>query len=230
MVKEVSYGRVRRVSAGALAVLFGALVMPLAAAATPVTLSDMSSDELLIPAVDMSATLAFSVVGTQLTVDVMNNATGGAGPYAITELAFNASPAVTDLTLVLAQSHSSTGELLWESLTAREADNFGVFDFALRSVRVGNGQNRETGSIEAGLLATFVYDIAGVSVTAADFGAEFSNVMAGGTAATGAGLFNNGTVEAYGADTIASVPEPATALLVSLGIGMLALSGRRRKA
>jgi hypothetical protein len=41
---------------------------------------------------------------------------------------------------------------------------------------------------------------------------------------------NNGDIWNIGTYLVSVVPEPATGLLVSLGVGMLALAGRRRKA
>jgi len=68
-------------------------------------LSDASSDGLQLQAVDMNATISFSVIGTELTLSITNSSTAPADPLAISEIFFNASSAVTGLTLVSAPVH-----------------------------------------------------------------------------------------------------------------------------
>lgn len=215
-----------RIFSGLFALVLGFLVIPSTALATPITLSNASSNELLILAVDMQAAISFSVSGSELTVDVTNNAMGGAEPLSISEIYFNAGSAVTGLTLISAPTHSTLGTMLWSGVDGAGAQTFGVFDFSLKAERVGQGQSKETGSVDAGQVVSFLFAITGVGVTASDFGVHLSTVVAGETAAMGAALFKGAAVEAYGAQIVTVIPEPGTSLL--LGLGLMGLARQRR--
>ena len=66
-------------------------------------------------------------------------------------------------------------------------------------------------------------DVAGATITLSFAGMAFNGDFSGSRD----DLWNVGT---YLVNVVSVVPEPATGLLVGLGIGMLALAGRRRKA
>lgn len=66
--------------------------------------------------------------------------------------------------------------------------------------------------------------VSGTSITLSFAGLAFNANGASGR--SDGDIWNTGTLVV---DVVASTPEPATALLVGLGIGMLAVAGRRRK-
>jgi len=203
------------------AVLVGVCLFGLQAAAT-ITLSNMSSDETAIAAADMSATVDFSVSGKTLTVNVTN----AASDLLITEIYFNASSNVSNITLTSAPTNTNTGGLLWAASSSASTASFGTFDYALTGITSGGGKNAQTGMILAGGSATFVFSYTGKQLNANDFGVEMTamNAMGAGTFRTSA----KGGTAAMGAQ-VATVPEPATAALMALGLGMLARMGRSRE-
>jgi len=175
----------------------------------------------------MDATLTFSVVGSTMTLEVSNLS---ASPIRMSELYFNASDDVTSITLSSAPSNSSTGDILWAGSTSAASTGFGTFDYMVEGITAGKGQNRETGEIGAGGSATFTFAVVGINLDASDFGTELSAASGGDTAAYAAGAFHpNGGANTVTGAAVATTPEPGTALLVSMGLGMLALAGNRRR-
>jgi len=202
------------------AVLVGICLFGIQAAAT-ITLSNMSSDESAIAAANMSATVDFSVSGNTLTVNVSNASTD----LLITEIYFNASSKVTNITLSSAPTNTNTGAMLWTASSSASTASFGTFDYVLTGITQGGGKNAQTGMILAGDSATFEFTYTGRKLTANDFGVEMTamNAMGAGTFRTSA----KGGTTAMGAQ-VAAVPEPTTAALMVMGLGLLARVGRSR--
>jgi len=187
----------------------------------------MSSDEAALPAANMDATMTFSVVGSTMTLEVSNLS---ASPIRMSELYFNASDDVTSITLSSAPSHSSTGDMLWAASASAASTGFGTFDYMLEGIVAGKGQNREPGEILAGGTATFTFAVTGMNIDASDFGTELSAASGGDTAAYAAGAFHpNGGANTVTGAAVATTPEPSTALLMALGLGMLSRVGRRQR-
>ena len=82
------------------------LALAASASANVINLSDLSSDGGVDPA-DLDATMAFSVVGNQLTITVTNNALG----YTLSEFLFNAPD---DVTLTLDWSRGPRRRSRWK--------------------------------------------------------------------------------------------------------------------
>jgi len=100
------------------------------AAATPIFLSEMSSDA--TPASDLTAEFDFSYGGGILTLEVTNFTTAP-NEFNISEIYFNAVATVTGLTL-LSATHSAEGDVLaaWTPVVTNTiVDGFGSFDFGL---------------------------------------------------------------------------------------------------
>ena len=195
------------------------------AAANTVGLSNVSSDPLIFAPEDMSATLSFSVSGSTLALDVTNLAATPTETLFLTEFFFNATDTVTSLTLTSAPVHSATGEALWELNTNFVADGFGMFDFNVAGLRVGNGQSREDGEILSGQTTSFEFLIGG----AGEFGTELSlRFLPAEHEAFAAGKFVGDASEAFGGAASAT-PEPTTFTLLAAGLLGLAVAARRRR-
>ena len=190
-----------------------ALWLPSSAGATPITLSSVSSDE--TPASLLDATFDFSVAGSTLTL-VATNDTASPDAYNINQVYFNASAAVTGLTLTSA-THSAAGDVTSEWLpmvTDFMVDGFGDFDFGLRE-GVGETSTSVIGPSES---VTFVFTIGGAGpFSAADF------IQPNAYDLVAAAKFVNGP---YDDSAFGAVPEPSTALL--LAAGLLLLGAQRR--
>lgn len=207
----------------ALAAILGLSLLATGAAATTVTLSNASSDAATLAAEDMDATLTFSVVGSTLTLEVSNQS---ASPIRMSEIYFNASDDVTSITLTSAPTHSSTGDMVWAVSSSAASTGFGTFDYMVEGVVAGTGNNRESGEIAAGGSAVFTFAVTGMNIDAGDFGVELT---AGSNAYAAARFHPNGGNKSVTGAAVAHTPEPSTALLMALGLGMLTQVGRRRE-
>ena len=198
------------------------------ASASTITLSGVSSDA--TPASTLNATLEFNVLGGATLELIATNLTTAPDLFNISELFWNASSNVDGLTLTAA-THSVINDVFddWDSVaTGMGADGFGNFGFSLMD-GVGEGNPSLIGPQES---ITFLMTILGtcagtLSCTMADF------IVANGSGYIGAAKFVNGPDDpeapgfedsAFGATV---VPEPTSALLI--GLGLAALSGRRRR-
>ena len=184
----------------------------------------MSSD--LTPAGDLDARLDFVVgefdagnAGDELQLTLTNTGT----LFNINQIYWNAAASVTALGL-LSATHSAEGDVTadWAPVeTGFSAGGFGAFDFALTG-GVGQLAPGIAGPSES---IVFILDITGTA-TMADF------IQPNGLDYIGAAKFVNGPddPEAPGSEDSAFgatlVPEPGTALLLSLGL--LGLAAWRR--
>jgi len=176
-----------------------------AAMGSVITLSQLSSDK--TPAEWLDATLDFSVVGNELTVVVTNRTDTNPGnpppTYRINQFFFNSTDDVEGLVL-----HSMKG---WSLSFDKKADGFGRFDYRVRA-KLGPPKHQ----IAPGASRTFVFDILGAGpFDEQDFVTAMSTIPPGHTSAVAAAKFVGGPCcdSAYGA----TVPEPATLVLVLLG-------------
>jgi hypothetical protein len=195
-----------------------------ASALTTVTLSSVSSDA--TPAGQLDATLDFDITGAaELTLTLTNTGSDG---FNINQVYFNGSGIVSSLSLTSA-THSVAGVVTaaWGPVeTGSTADGFGAFDFALTD---GVGETNPN-VLEDGESIVFVLVITGSGgYTDADF------IVGNSMGYLAAAKFVNGPDDpespgdedsAFG--TTDTVPEPATSLLLSLGLAGLLYVGRRR--
>jgi hypothetical protein len=199
-----------------LAAFLAAFLAPTTAAAVPVTLSNVSSDE--TPAAVLDATFDFSVSGSTLTLVVTNDTTAP-NEFNINEIFFNAASNVSGLTFTSAM-HSVAGNVMmdWGPLdTSVMVNGFGTFDFGLTD-GMGETDPSVIGPTE---FITFTFSITGTSPFApGDF------IQPNGSGYTAAAKFVNGPGDdsAFGA-----VPEPSTALLFAFGLVGIAARSRHTK-
>jgi hypothetical protein len=205
------------------------------ASATTVTLSTVSSDG--TPASQLDASLDFSVAGNDLTLTVTNTGSDG---FNLNQVYFNGSGLVTSLSLTSA-THNVAGVITaaWSPVeVGSSADGFGTFNFALTD---GVGETNPN-VLNDGESIVFVLAITGAGGYAdADF------IVANGSGYLAAAKFTNGPPDpecatavfpteqcpegiatedsAFGTTT--DVPEPATGLLLALGLAGLTFAGRK---
>jgi len=185
----------------------GALGVTTAAPASIIFLSNVSSDE--TDAALLSASMAFSISGTTLTLTVTNN-TADPNAYHMNELYFNAPD---DVTL------SFNGVVGWTMLTDQSANGFGTFDFALID---GTGNDKD--QIAPAESVDFTFAILSGTPTMDDFVTLFSTLPPGDMAARVAAKFVRGP----GDDSAFGANIPAPGVLALLGAASLA-GGRRRR-
>ena len=203
----------------AVAAFFVVGMLAANASATTITLSDATSDAGTMLAIDMNATVDFSISGSTLTIDVTNTSTG---TIQISELYFNSDASVSSITLTSTPTHSGSGDPLWVFATSVTPAGFGTFDYGLEGIKSGNGPSAEFGEILAGGSALFTFTVTGAGFDADSFAADVSS----GGAFVAAKFHPNGNNQnAIGA---AIVPEPSTAALMALGLIGLTQLGRRR--
>lgn len=198
-------------------ILAVALLVATEAGASQIVLSDASS-EATIAADLLDATLDFDVSGgNTLTLTVTNDSNG----YDLISIFFNASSAVSGLSL-------ADGPRKWKLVPFSESGaGFGTFDFAV-AVQIGQaGSDRFD---DGGDTAVFVFGITGSgTIDALDFTGELSATESGGVAKTAAAKFSGPSGSVVGATGGLHTPEPSTALLLGLGIGLLAIGVDRKK-
>lgn len=176
--------------------------------AATIHLSTHSSDE--TPPSFFSATLEFSVTGSQMTLAVTND-TAVPFDYRITEVFFNGGSNVTGLSLIGAPAN-------WSLLTGAQAPGFGVFEYSVRF----NGNPPQ--AINAGATAFFTFNVTGAGFVAEDFITNFSTIPPGQMTAIAAAKFQDGPDNDSG--TGAYVPAPGAAAPL---LGLLAIASRRRR-
>jgi hypothetical protein len=207
------------------------LSMAGSAEATTITLSGVSSDG--TPASQLHAELDFGVVGTTLTLTVTNTGSD----FTINELYWNAASNVTGRALVTA-THNVAGNVTnaWSPTeTNQKAGGFGSFDFALTVRGGGNKANL----IEPGETIVFEFDISGTGTFAmSDF------AVANDEGLLAAAKFVSGPPDPECAGAViptpkcpqgvltedsgfGGVPEPASGLLLALGLAGASAYGRR---
>jgi hypothetical protein len=198
-------------------VAVGAMAIAFDAAAMTVTLSNVSNDS-GVDAADLSATMDFEVDGNTLTLSASNDS----DDFDITAFYFNVAASVTALTLTSGPGNWKLADQL-KGGDPIDTGVFGVFDYVVWVT----GKKADTGKLESGDVATFVFEIGGVGpFDATDFASEISLVDAGEIPVFTAARFRAGDESAIGA---AHAPEPTTGLLFGMGMCfMSAYSSRRR--
>jgi len=207
------------------------------ASATTIVLSSVSSDA--TPASQLDATFDFSVAGSTLTLTVTNTGSDG---FNLNSVYFNGSGLVSSLSLTSA-THSVAADVTaaWApvEVSGLSVGGFGSFDFALTD---GVGETNPN-VLNDGESVVFVLAITGAGgYVDADF------IVANGSGYVAAAKFINGPPDpecataviptetcpegvgtedsAFGAVT--DVPEPATTLLLAVGLAGLVFAGRKR--
>ena len=138
---------------------------------------------------------------------------------------------VATYTLTIPQTLAGGGFYVVDDLSPLPS-SIGVVDANTQVTNGGLSHLNAFLSAPAGNIGQWVYNF---SVTAPSLGGGAITLSFAGMAFDGDGvgrkdaddIWNVGT---YVVGVVSAVPEPATGLLVSLGIGMLAMAGRRRKA
>jgi hypothetical protein len=193
------------------------LALGSSASATTITLSTVSSDA--TPVSQLDATLDFVVSGTTLTLTLTNTGVD----FNVNQVYFNGSGLVSTLSLISA-THSVAGDVLaaWAPIElGSSADGFGAFDYALTD---GVGQTNPN-ILNPGENVVFVFTV-NAGLTDSDF------IVGNVNDYVAAAKFVNGPADPESPEdedsAFGTVPEPATSLLLVLGLAGLAFAGRQR--
>jgi hypothetical protein len=218
MFNCVKTGRART---AALAALVGGMCLAALPAHATVNLdfSQLSSDS--TPAAALDANVLFSVVGSQLLIDIQNNSL-----YSVADLYFNTDTDITGLAFNNAGATNAAWGVTGGTSQAQGADGMGSYNWW---VTFGSGSNR----LGAGT-TSLVFDMTTTGpVTEGTIGTKFSINPPGSQTALGVLKFEAGPNDdsAFGGSTIATttstVPEPTSMAL--LGLGALPLLRRLRR-
>jgi hypothetical protein len=207
----------RKLAYALVSIVASVFVLAPAASASTIQCCTISSDA--TPAAQLDATFDFQVTGAVLTLTVDND-TLAPNEFNINQIYFDATASVTSLSLSTA-THSFAGDVTsdWAPvLTNQMPDGFSVMDFGLAD---GMGE-MDPSVIQPGENIAFVFSINGGVGTFTD--ADFGPLVAA--------KFVNGPSDPeppFSEDSaFGTVPEPSTAVLLSLGL--VGLSARRRLA
>jgi len=190
-----------------------------AGAATTLTLSDCSNNE-QVPAEWLDAEVCFSVSGTTLTLEVVNNTPESEQVpwFRVNAVYFNVAETVTGLAL-----QGAEGWTLDVAPDTYLAGDFLVGGFGWFDVRLQGANGSSPYQVYPGQSMTFTLDIAGAGPFCdADFTSSLSAPQGGHILSLLAAKFAGEEASSLGNMT----PEPATLALVALG--GLALLRRRR--
>jgi len=218
----------------AVAVVAGALALSSVASATPIVLSNESSDATSASVLDATLDFVTAGAGVEQTLTLtLTNDTGSPNSFQVGEILFNASNRVTGVSLdsaILNGSTDVTGD--WTLASGSSATGFGTFDYS-----VSNGAGIGSGD---SLVFSFSLTAGGtknpLNLNDGDFVNALSDVSGGGNAAYAAGFFDNGARggqrdSAYGANVAVPAPEPGTAeLLLIFGASAAAIGARRSRS
>ena len=205
------------------AVLLCALALGLAASARASTLTlSQISDEPGVPAAWMDAQVTFEVLGSTLTLTLVNT-TSSPTEFDVTELYFSSNDDIEDLELLTASGADGDNFDDWISEAGEPFSPYGIFDWSLS----GPSQVNHAAHVVPGETQVFTFSIDCAYLATCDesnFVGEFSRF--GDVNAQIAGRFRNGPDNASARGAL--VPEPDLAALLLVGVAALARRRVRR--